>query len=238
MAKRVEEDSGIDGARLRLLAKGLEGVAPAGKWWPYDAPFEIAVSAVLTQRARFEGARSAMERLREAGLLTPQTLSAAARTQVEACVRPAGFFRQKARALQEISSVLCSRFGGRIERAFEMPTDELRRELLSWRGVGEETADAVLLFAAKRPVFVVDAYALRLMRRFGVIGGSAAPSPEEVAGAWRLVLGLHAEKLERVHAAIVDFSKSTCRVRPLCSTCPMRESCAREGVSETAAAPA
>ena len=77
MGKRVEEGSGIDGARLRVLARRLASVAPEGRWWPYDDPFEIAVSAVLTQRTTWGSAARAMDELREAGLLTPLELARA-----------------------------------------------------------------------------------------------------------------------------------------------------------------
>ncbi len=230
MARRVEEDSGIDGARLRVLAGRLLALAPSGQWWPYDDPFEVAVSAVLTQRARWGGAARAMDELRKAGLLTPKELAAAPRARVEGCLRPAGFYLQKARAVQAIAERLCDRFGGEWENLECMETEELRAEVLSWRGVGEETADAILVYALGRPVFVVDAYALRLMGRFGALAPGARTSYAEVAAAWTSVSRGRARRSKALHAAIVDFSKSTCAARPRCAACPLARSCPKVGV--------
>jgi endonuclease III related protein len=230
MARRVEEDSGIDVARLRVLARGLLAVAPAGRWWPYGDPFEVAVSAVLTQRARWGGAARAMEELRGAGLLTPSALEGAPRARVERCVRPAGFYRQKARALQEIAARICDGFGGDWKKLARLPTDQLREEVLSWRGVGEETADAIMLYALGRSAFVVDAYALRLMRRFGALAPEAEPSYGEVASAWRAVAKSRVGTSKALHGAIVDFCKSTCAARPHCGQCPLEPSCAKVNV--------
>jgi endonuclease-3 related protein len=231
MGKRVEEDSGIDVARLRALARGLEREAPGDEWWPHRDPFEIAVSAVLTQRARWEGALRAMENLRRAGLLTPRAMAGAPLRKVAACVRTAGFYRQKAAALQAMGRRLSDAYGGRMEDLFELRTPALRRELLSWRGVGEETADAILLFAAGRPAFVVDAYAMRLMRRYGAVEPRADPSYHQVAQAWRAAGVATVPAARAVHAAAVDLCKSHCRVRPSCRRCPLTGSCRKVGVA-------
>jgi endonuclease III related protein len=227
MGKRVEEDSGIDGARLRVLATALRPLAPDGRWWPYDDPFEVAVSAVLTQRARWEGAQRAMDNLRAAKLLTPRALAAAPPARVEACVRTAGFYRQKTKALRAIASRICGAFGGRMVLLFELSTDELRRELLSWRGVGEETADAILVYGAGRPTFVVDAYAMRLMRRFGALRGAAAPSYAAVSAAWRTAGSRTLGDAKALHAAVVDLSKRVCTTVPACGRCPLAGACAQ-----------
>lgn len=231
MARRVEEDSGIDGPRLRLLAKRLSAIAPRGRWWPYDEPFEIALSAVLTQRTRWQGAAQAMENLRAEGLLTPPALASAPRATVERALRPAGFYRQKARSLQGIATRICGGFGGRFERVLELPTPQLRAEILSWTGVGEETADAILLFAAGRPAFVVDAYAVRLMRRFGAVREGALPPPAAVRDAWMRTLGNRPGASKAAHAAIVELCKSHCTREPACGTCPVRVPCPKVGVA-------
>lgn len=231
MGKRVEEDSGIDGARVRLLARRLGAVAPAGRWWPYDDPFEIAVSAVLTQRTTWTTAARAMEALRAAGLLTPASLASAPRPRIERAIRGSGFYRQKAKALQAIARVLVDRFGGKIENAFALDAHALRAELMSWRGVGDETADAIMLYAAGKPTFVVDAYTVRLMRRFGAIHASSAPNYHEVAAAW-VAAGSRSVSVSRtLHGSIVDLCKSTCTKVPSCPACPLNAACPKEGVA-------
>jgi endonuclease-3 related protein len=227
MGKRVEEGSGIDTARLRELARLLSPLAPRGRWWPYDDPFEVAVSAVLTQRARWEGAQRALENLRGAKLLSPRALARAPRRTVEACVRTAGFYRQKAAALQAMGARVADGYGGRMEDLFALPTPELRRELLSWRGVGDETADAILLFAAGRPVFVVDAYTVRLMERFGATSPrKAPPSYPAASAAWSAAGAGTVQGARALHAAIVEHGKATCSRTPACERCPLQSRCA------------
>lgn len=230
MGPRVEEDSGIDGRRLRLLARSLGKVAPTGTWWPYSDPFEVAVSAVLTQRARWEGAARAMAALRDAGLLTPKALAAAPLEDLERCLQPAGFYRQKARALKGIASRLCDAYGGRWQSLLALDTPALRRELLGWRGVGEETADAILLYAADRQAFVIDAYTRRLMGRFGALKRGARPSYRRLSEAWTRAGFAEPANARRIHASIVDFSKSTCAARPKCGGCPLERGCLKVGL--------
>ena len=230
MGPRVEEDSGIDGRRLRLLARALGKVGPTGTWWPYTDPFEVAVSAVLTQRARWEGAAGAMAALRDAGLLTPTALAAAPLEDLERCLRPAGFYRQKARTLKAIASRLCDAYGGRWGTLLALDTPTLRRELLGWRGVGDETADAILLYAADRPAFVIDAYTKRLMGRFGALDRGAKPSYRRLSEVWTRAGFADPAKARRIHASIVDFSKSTCAARPKCGGCPLERECLKVGL--------
>lgn len=214
-----------------MLAGRLLALAPRGRWWPYDDPFEVVVSAVLTQRTRWQGAARAMDNLRAENLLRPPALAGAPREKVERALRPAGFYRQKARALQGIAERIGAGFGGRFERVLELATPQLRAEVLSWPGVGEETADAVLLFAAGRPAFVVDAYAMRLMRRFGAVKEGASPPPAAVRDAWMRTLGGRPPASKAAHAAIVELCKSHCTREPACRTCPIGGSCRKLGVA-------
>jgi endonuclease-3 related protein len=211
-----------------VLAARLRPLAPRGRWWPYDDPFEVAVSAVLTQRARWEGAQRAMANLRAANLLTPRALARAPAANVEACVRTAGFYRQKAKALQAMAARIVAQFDGSMHKVLELSTDELRGELMSWRGVGDETADAILLYAAARPAFVVDAYTVRLMRRFGATHGRRAPAYHAVARAWIAAGARTVPDAKALHAAIVDHSKRVCTVVPTCGECSLSSACAKD----------
>lgn len=170
-----------------------------------------------------------MTGLRSARLLEPGSLARADARQVRRILRPTGFFRQKTRAIQAIARIVEDRFGGKIENAFQWDTAALRRELRSWPGVGQETADAILLFGAGRPAFVVDAYARRLMHRYGasrVLDAPYAPT----AAAWAALLGSRAPSFQSAHAAIVELCKTHCTVIPDCSGCPLNRSCPKIGV--------
>lgn len=226
MGGRVEEDFGVDQRRLARLAGRLERQAVGRGWWPYRDPFTIALSAVLTQQTRWESAAAGIERLRERGLLDPARLAVADRRTVESALRVTGFYRQKARSVRGIARRVVERHGADMARALEGPLPAAREELLGWPGVGPETADAILLFAGRRPVFVVDTYTRRLMERFGALRAGSRPPYDAVQGAWHASVPPAASRYAKLHAAIVDLSKSHCRRKPVCGPCPLRPGCA------------
>ena len=212
-----------------MLAAALQEVAPAGKWWPYDDPFTVIVSAVLTQQTRWDSVGRSMAALAREGLLTPRALAKADPRRVQHLLRPTGYFRQKARAVRGIARIVVERHGGSLKAPLRWPTDRLRKELLSWPGVGPETADAILLYVARRPVFVVDAYARRLMVRYGAALPTATRSYVAVQRAWQHVVPASTRAHGRLHGAIVDLCKSHCLKRPVCRGCPLSATCALVG---------
>jgi len=94
--------------------------------------------------------------------------------RLEHLVRPAGYFRQKAKRLKNFVRYLDARYSGSLDRMFARPTAELREELLAVNGIGPETADSILLYAGGHASFVVDAYTRRILERHGVIGAKAS----------------------------------------------------------------
>jgi endonuclease III related protein len=152
-------------ARLLRLYRALLARYGHQHWWPARTPFEVAVGAILTQHTAWTGAARAVAALRGRGLLAPHRLAFADATLVAELVRPAGTYRLKARRLQDFARWLVARFGGDFREMRRAPLGPLRREVLSVPGLGPETADAILLYAAGRPVFVADAYTRRVLAR-------------------------------------------------------------------------
>ncbi len=134
-------------------------------WWPARTPFEVIVGAYLTQNTSWTNAEIALRALRTAGLLNLAAIRKMHRERLETMIRPAGYFRQKAARLKTFVTFVDRRYGGSLRRVFAQPTEKLREELLSLNGVGPETADSILLYAGQHPVFVVDAYARRILDR-------------------------------------------------------------------------
>ncbi len=199
-------------------------------WWPAETPFEVVVGAVLTQNTAWRNVERAIVNLRGAGALDPRSLNDLSRSRLEELIRPAGFFRQKAERLQLFTTHLLGRHGGDLARMLAGPLEEVRSELLALKGVGPETADSILLYAADRPSFVVDAYTRRLFGRLGLLEGS------ESYGAVRDLFMEHlpsdADLYNEYHALIVEECKTFCRKRaPLCPACPLLPLCptGREG---------
>src|SRR5689334_18603934 len=157
---------------LRLYRALLAHHGPQG-WWPARTPFEVAIGAILTQHTAWPGAARALTALRRAGRLTPRRLARLGAATLQPLVRPAGAYRQKARRLLDFTRWLLERCNGRFEAMRRADLGALRREMLAVPGLGPETADAILLYAAGRPVFVADAYTRRLLTRHGLLRASA-----------------------------------------------------------------
>lgn len=134
-------------------------------WWPAGSAFEVVVGAYLTQNTAWRNVELAMENLRGAGVLSVQGIRGATVEELEGLVRPAGYYRQKASRLKNFVAYLDARHGGSLETMFAQPAEALRKELLGLSGIGPETADSILLYAASHEVFVVDAYTRRIFER-------------------------------------------------------------------------
>jgi endonuclease III related protein len=171
-------------------------------WWPIisNTPqFEILIGAVLVQQTRWETVEAAVRRLRDAGLLAPAALAVADPAMLAALIRPCAFHTQKAAGLQAICRYLVERYAGDMTALLAQERAPLRAELLALPRIGRETADTIMLFAGDHPVFIVDAYARRLLGRLGLLPGfdfTRAPYDEvqalvegavtEEIGDWRL----------------------------------------------------
>lgn len=193
---------------LRALHRELlERHGPQGWWWPGEEPFEIALGAVLVQRCRWEQAAAALAALEAAGLATPALLAEAEETRVRELVRPAGFPRTKPSRVM----ALAAWWAERAEAAAAMDDSELRTELLGVQGVGEETADAIMLYCFSRPAFLCDEYARRALTDRGAqVPGSyrafrrrIGPALEEAAFTTR--------ELAELHGLIVEEGKLRAR---------------------------
>jgi endonuclease-3 related protein len=190
-------------------------------WWQAEGPWEVMVGALLTQQTTWRSVTRALRSLREEGLITPEALIGASATRIEACLRPTGFYRTKARRLRRMAAHVLDTSGS-VEAFLARPPEGLRRDLLALEGVGEETADAILLYAAGHPTPVVDAYTRRILERLG------APLPPGYAAA-AAVLGAElphgVADHRRFHALMVELGKRHCRPVPRCGPCPLLDLC-------------
>ena len=153
---------------IREIFGTLEAAMGAQHWWPAGSAFEVVVGAYLTQNTAWSNVERAIGNLREAAVLSVAGIREMPLDELERLVRPAGYFRQKAAGLKRFVEHLDSRHGGSLEAMFATPPDPLREELLGLNGIGPETADSILLYAASREVFVVDAYTRRIWQRHGL----------------------------------------------------------------------
>lgn len=178
------------------------------------------MGAILTQNAAWVNVERAIRRLRAAGALRPPALRALPGRRLAALIRPSGYFRVKARRLRAFVDHLGRRHGGSLRRLLGQPAPALRAALLSVPGIGPETADSIILYAAGRPVFVVDAYTRRVFSRHRIV-----PPDVEYAGLQALFMGNLPRDpglFNEYHALLVRVAKEYCRTRPRCAECPLR----------------
>jgi endonuclease-3 related protein len=204
---------------LRLFASLARRFGPQ-HWWPGRTPFEVAAGAVLTQHTAWTNVERALAALRSRRLLEPRRLDGVPLPALERLLRPAGTYRLKARRLRAFVRFILQRFDGRVERLAREPLDTLRRSLLAVPGLGPETADAILLYAAGRPVFVVDAYTRRVLARHRLIPPAA--SYEAIRAFVKAHLPSDPGLFNEYHALLVAVGKRHCRTVPRCRECPLR----------------
>lgn len=209
---------------LLAIFRSLESRFGEQQWWPAETPFEVIIGAILTQNTAWTNVEKAIANLKAANVLAPAALCRLSPTEREVLIRPAGFFRQKAARLQHVTTILVEHYGGDVEQFCAGPLDEARNRLLALPGIGPETADSILLYAAHRPSFVVDAYTRRIFARLGMFDGSERY--DAIRARFMGELPAEAPLFNEYHALIVTLAKVHCRKRqPACSTCPLRAGC-------------
>lgn len=191
-------------------------------WWPADTPFEVMVGAILTQNTAWTNVEKAIARFD--GELTPARIQGLSHEELEKIIRPAGFYRQKAEYLKNLTTWF-ARYAWDTEKANDISTEELRRELLAVRGIGNETADSILLYAFHRAIFVVDAYTKRHFARIPVDAGKKYL---EIKRYCERNLPEDAALYNHFHALIVENAKTHCRKIPRCIACPLEHLCAKK----------
>ena len=205
-----------------IYERMLERYGPQ-HWWPGDTRFEVMVGAILTQAAAWSNVEKAIARLKAADALSPGALRGLTEGEVASLVYSAGYHNAKARKLKALAEFVGRRFNDDLDAMALQADDSLRDELLSVHGIGEETADDIMLYAAGRPSFVIDSYTRRLFARLGL-----APEKGQYSTYRNLFtdnLPADAELFGEYHALIVRHGVEVCRKQPLCESCCLLQMC-------------
>ena len=206
---------------MDIYSRLLSHFGPQG-WWPGKTPFEVITGAILTQNTNWNNVSRAIENLRGAGFLSYEKMSSLPVGLLAEYIRPAGYYNIKAARLSNLFSLIRERYNNDLDQLLAEETVSLRQALLSVKGIGPETADSILLYAAKRPVFVVDAYTYRVLVRHNII-------PEDFG--YDDIQQFFMESVEpdrslynEYHALLVSVGKEFCKKNnPLCSGCPLEK---------------
>ncbi len=197
------------------ILKGTHG--PLGKWWPGKRE-EIIVSAVLTQNTNWKNVEKALNNIKEvcSGEILI-CLHSLPDEQLSVLIRHAGFYNIKAKRLRQLLNWLAN-YEFELDEIAKKDVSDLRKELLEINGIGKETADSIILYAFDKPIFVIDAYTKRLLKRiFGIEFNDYDEYREFFEDNYKKTVELYQE----FHGLIVEHAKSYCTSRPKCDICPI-----------------
>ena len=188
-------------------------------WWPGQTRFEIIIGAILTQNTNWSNVQKAITQLKASNVLAPDRLRDMEPDRLAQLIRPAGYFRVKAKRIGHYLDWLFARFAGDLDRVAKLNTYSLREELLSISGIGPETADSMLLYAFNRPIFVVDTYTARVAVRHGLI--EPPFDYHQLQDLFESNLPQDAKLYNEYHALIVAIGKEFCKPTARCEPCPL-----------------
>lgn len=230
---------------LKVYRTLLKSFGPQG-WWPVSSgkgrsayrpgywgklterqKVEVCAGAILTQNANWTNAARAVESLAASDLLTLERIERARPSRIERLIKPSGYYRQKTLKLKAFARRALTR-GGRLGPWLSAPLPALREELLGLFGVGPETADSILLYAGRRPAFVIDAYTIRIGTRVGWFRDTDYHTAQRFLTE---CLPVSTKIYGEFHALLVELAKRHCRKRvPLCADCPLARSCSKRKI--------
>lgn len=190
-------------------------------WWPAKTPFEVMVGAILTQNTSWSNVEKAIANLKIHGLLSAEKLRKIPEKKLALFVKPAGYYNIKAKRLKAFVDFLFKYYRGKIRHMLHSDIATLRRQLLSVKGIGPETADSILLYALEKPIFVVDAYTKRILSRHKLVKEDAAY--DEVQKLFSHSLKNGVKLFNEYHALLVKLGKDYChKTKPKCAICPLK----------------
>ena len=197
------------------------------RWWPVkskkddQAKFEIIIGAILTQNTAWKNVEKAIDNLHQHNLININRIAKLSTKKLASLIKSAGYYNQKAVRLKEIAKHLTNYKN--ISEFLNKDINKLRKELLNIKGIGLETADSIILYAANKPIFVIDAYTKRIFSRLGMCNKQT--SYEELQKFFMENLPLDYKIFNEYHALLVELGKHYCKKKPNCVGCPLRNIC-------------
>jgi len=207
---------------LKIIYDRLFAAYGRQHWWPAEEPFEVMVGAILTQSAAWRNVEKAIGGLKAAGALSAAAIRHISLPELAQIIHSCGYFNAKAVKLKALADWVGSHSDD-INNLYAADTEGLRRELLAVHGIGPETADSILLYAAGKPAFVIDAYTRRILNRLGLL-----PQKESYDACQRFFtanLAVDVALYNEYHALLVKLAKEACRKQPLCKDCCLGDIC-------------
>ena len=193
-------------------------------WWPGDSAFEVIIGAILTQASSWNGVDRAIANLKAQGLMNPKALRAVDQEELAGLIKPSVYFNAKAQKVKAFVQHLWEHYDDDLEAFLKRDAPQLRHELLSIYGIGEETADDIVLYAAGKPIFVIDAYTRRILGRLELVPA------RDTYGSYQAIfmdnLPHDTGLFNEYHALLDHHAAETCRKKgPSCGECCLLDIC-------------
>lgn len=192
-------------------------------WWPAETEFEVIIGAILTQASAWKNVEIAIKNLKSEKILNPEGIKNIHQNKLKKLIRSVVYYNTKSKKLKEFINFLYKNYNGNLNPLLNQPKYKLRNELLSIWGIGHETADSIILYAANKPSFVVDAYTRRIFSRLGFVNDGI--NYENLKKFFESNLPEDLEIYKEFHALIVELGKNYCRRKPICDECPISYNC-------------
>ncbi len=196
----------------------LEYYGPQG-WWPADSDFKMMIGSILVQNTNWKNAEKALENLKH--YLQPEVMHQLAEEKLAHLIRPSGYYNMKAKKIKAFL-YWYKKYDYRLSLLKFREKNELRKELLNIYGIGNETADVILLYAMEKPVFIADNYARRIFRRLGYNVPNGYDRFREMV---ERALPEETSLFNEYHALLVAHGKTHCKAAPICEGCPLLDVC-------------
>ena len=170
-------------------------------WWPADSAYEVVVGAILTQNTNWKNVEKVINSLKKENKLNEKAILEITISELENLIRSSGFYKQKAERLK-----LATKKWFELKDKNDLSIDVLRKELLSVKGIGKETADSIILYAFEKPIFVIDAYTRRFCKKYF---NFESKNYDEYRTFFEDNLSQDLELFKEYHALIVEWAKNT-----------------------------
>ena len=189
-------------------------------WWPAESKFECIIGAILTQNTSWSNVLKSISLLKKNDLISLDKIDAVPLDVLAQIIRSSGYYNQKALKIKRFVNFVIDNYSGNLSRFLNEDLYTLRNKLLSIKGIGPETADSIILYAANKPVFVVDAYTHRILVRHNLI--TEDTDYDGIQEFFMDSLPEDAAMFNEYHALLVKLGKEHCRKKnPICDGCPL-----------------
>ena len=210
--------SNVTSRLMQIYDALMAHYGPQG-WWPADSTTETIIGTILVQHTAWKNVERAIANLKAQNLLDFRAIHDLDHGSLAKIIQPAGTPTVKARRLQAFAAWLGTRHGFVLDSMSSTPQNVLRRELLAIKGIGPETADCILLYAAQQPAFVVDTYTRRVLSRH--LLADSDWGYDRLKGLFEANLPRDVRLFNEFHALLVEVGKKHCRKAPVCAGCPL-----------------